>query len=149
MSHPMSLCLWSACMADVLNVSTFTMLVSCGHGRWSVGWAVLRARADFVLSAQYLAQWGSWAVTGLQNSAKSYSINIRCFMLMLWRRYYCKHREDYPLNISVFPLLICFSLWYLTYQKAEKPFASLWQKLKWCLKMILCEGLFWFSYTRD
>lgn len=108
MSHPMSLCLWSACMADVLNVSTFTMLVSCGQGRWSVGWAVLRARADFVLSAQYLAQWGSWAVSGLQNAAKSYSINIRCFMLMLWRRYYCKHREDYPLNISV-----CVSLAYL------------------------------------
>lgn len=52
------------------------MLVSCGHGRWSVGWAVLRARADFVMPVQYLAQWGSWAVTGLQNAAKCYSINM-------------------------------------------------------------------------
>lgn len=74
MSQAMSLSPWSACVADVLNASTFTMWVSCGRGRRSVGWAVLTARADFVLSAPCLTHRGSWAVTGLWNGAKWYSI---------------------------------------------------------------------------
>lgn len=75
-SQAMSLSPRSACVADVLNASTFTMWVSCGHGRCSVGWAVLRARADFVLSARCLTHSGSWAVTGLQNAAKRCGIKI-------------------------------------------------------------------------
>lgn len=41
-----------------------------------MGWAVLRARADFVLSARCLTHSRSWAVTGLQNAAKWCGIKI-------------------------------------------------------------------------
>lgn len=79
MSQPVSLSPWSASMADVLNASTFTALVFCGHRRRSVGRTVLRSRTDIVRSAQYLAQWESWAVSGLQNAAKWYSIKTLVF----------------------------------------------------------------------